>query len=554
MFGAMVPGCTERSSPTGAPASAPALRFIDRASPTGIDFRQVCGGSEKDYIVEVNGAGVALFDYDSDGDLDLFFVNGARLDPRPNEPPPRDRLYRNDGAWKFTDVTDEAGIDESAWGCGVTVADIENDGDFDLYVTNLGPDELWVNQGNGTFRAEGAARGAADPRWGASATFLDYDRDGFVDLFVVNYLVFDRKTTKPRGPESCQYKGQQILCGPVGFPRESCTLYRNTGDGRFEDASERAGIRVAKGCYGLGVVTCDYDRDGWTDIYVSSDTTDNLLFHNLAGERFEEVGIETGVARNDHALQQAGMGVDFGFVRDAELEDLIVVNYEDDTNTYYRADPEGYFFDATTVSGIGCFKHLGWGAFFADFDLDGHLDVYIAQGHVVPQVDRVPTSPGYRQADRLFLGNGDATFRDVSGEVGPGLEIKKSSRGAAAGDLDGDGDLDVVVSAIDEGPVVLESTGSPRGHWLGVRLRGTRSNRAGIDAVVRVEAGGRVQARRVRAASSYASHAELTQRFGLGSSATVDRLEVAWPGGAIERFDVPGLNRVVDLVEGEGRE
>ena len=251
----------------------------------------MCGGAEKDYILEVNGSGVALFDYDSDGDLDVFFVNGSTLERVTSgggaSAGPSDALYRNDGNWKFTDVTEAAGLREHRWGCGVACADVDNDGDLDLYVTNYGPDELWLNDGDGTFTARGVASGAADPRWGSSAAFLDYNRDGLVDLFVVNYLEFDPKTVQPRGEASCQYKGQQILCGPVGLPKERCTLYRNLGGGRFEDVTIDARIASDSFCYGLGVVVCDYDADGWPDVYVASDTTDNLLFHNLQNGTFE---------------------------------------------------------------------------------------------------------------------------------------------------------------------------------------------------------------------------------------------------------------------------
>ncbi len=502
----------------------------------------------------MNGGGVALFDYDGDGDLDIFLVNGSTFDWPVGEDAPRDRLYRNDGGWSFTDVSDAAGIAEDAWGCGVAVADIDNDGDLDLYVTNYGPDELWVNDGDGTFTRSGASSGANDPRWGASCTFLDYDRDGWVDLFVVNYLEFDRAKAVRRGKDSCQYKGQQILCGPVGLPKEYCTLYRNLGGGRFEDVSDKSGVRRTQGCYGLGVVVGDYDSDGWPDVYVSADTTDNLLFHNLRNGTFEEIGLRAGVARNDDAIQQAGMGVDFGYVRNARYEDILVVNYEDDNNTYYANDGNGFFTEITSVAGLGCFKYLGWGTFFADFNYDGQLDSFVAQGHVIPQADLIASSPGYRQKNKLFLGTGAGRFRDVTDHSGPGLQVKKSSRGAACGDLDGDGDLDLVINDIDDTATVLECAGPPLGHWLGVRAVGTQSNRAAIGAVIRIETKAKAQARRVRASSGYASHSELTARFGLGDSTAVDRLEVEWPSGHREIFPVRAVDRVITVTEGQGEE
>jgi hypothetical protein len=531
------------------------LSFEDRTGAAGITFEHVCGGKDKDYILEVNGGGVALFDADGDGDLDIFLVNGSRFDQAPGKDAPRDALYRNEGGWRFTDVTDEAGLREEAWGCGAAVADVENDGDLDLYVTNFGPDELWINDGKGKFTAAGASSGANDPRWGASATFLDFDRDGLVDLFVVNYLEFDRAKISPRGKDSCLYKGQRILCGPVGLPPEHCTLYRNLGGVKFADVSEKAGIRSARPGYGLGVVVLDHDTDGWPDIYVAADTTENLLYHNLGNGTFEEVGMRAGVARNDNAVAQAGMGVDSAFVRDARLEDLLAVNYEDDTNTYYRNDGNGFFTEITHAVGLGapCFKYLKWGVFFGDLDLDQDLDLFIAHGHVVPQADQIASSFGYRQKNRVYLNDGTGKFLDASEDCGPGLQVKKSSRGAACGDLDGDGDLDIVINDIDERATVLECSGKPLGRWLAVCLVGTRSNRAGIDAVVRLRAGGREQARRLKGGSSYASHSELAARFGLGQEARVEELRVEWPAGGVEVYPVEGVDRMITVTEGQGK-
>jgi hypothetical protein len=542
-------------SDDGAASTPTRLTFVDVTAKTGIDFRCVCGGAEKDYIVEVNGAGCALFDYDNDGLLDIFLVNGGRLpgDPNATGAPPSDRLYRNLGDLKFKDVTEEVGLIESAWGCGCCVADYDNDGDLDLYVTNLGADELWENQNGESFKAVGGISGANDPGWGASCAFVDYDLDGLVDLFVVDYLEFDRDKVKPRGPDSCDYVDQKILCGPKGLPRVSSVLYRNLGDGKFEDVSETAGIRVKDG-YGLGVAIGDYDNDGWPDIYVASDSTENLMFHNLGNGKFEEVGLELGVARNDSAVAQAGMGVQFAYVRNAKLEDLFVVNYEDDTNTYYRND-DGFFTETTSATRLGspCFKYLGWGCFFADFDLDTDLDLFVAQGHVVPQADNVASSLGYKQPNKLFLNDGSGKFVDYTAEAGSGLAVSKSSRGAAYGDLDGDGDLDIVINEIDDAATILECVGKPRGHWLGVRTVGTISNRAGIGTRVVLTADGKAQAQRVQSSVGYASHCELTLRFGLGESTKVQELRVEWPSRKVEVFPVDVIDRILTVEEGKGR-
>ncbi len=553
-------GCTKESPSTASTGSGGAhVSFLDATEKSGVKFFTVCGGKDKDYVVEVNGAGVALLDYDLDADLDIYLVNGSKLSPPygegPGDPPPSDALFRNMGDLKFEDVTEAAGLTESGFGCGVAVADYDNDGDPDIFVTQYGPDRLWQNNGDGTFSDVTAQAGVGDPEWGASAAFLDYDRDGWSDLCVVNYLVFNPATVKKRGEDTtCQYKGQLILCGPIGLPTAPCTLYRNRGDGTFEDASDRSGLRSVEPSYGLGIGVLDFDADDWPDIYVANDTRPNFLFRNRGDGTFEEIGMHSGVALNDQAASQAGMGVATVYLRPDAPEDLFVTNYEDDTNTYYRNEGNGFFSEMTSELGLAepCFKHLGWATFFFDPDLDGDLDLFIAQGHVVAQADAIPSSPGYRQPNKLFLNDGSGRFRDVSSKAGPGLRVEKSSRGAAFGDLDGDGDADIVVNEIDNFATVLENEGKPTNHWLAVRAVGTKSNRDGIGAVVRVKSGGRVQRWRVGSGSTYASQSELTARFGLGSSGRVEELHVRWPTGVEERFAVPGVDRVVKVVEGEG--
>lgn len=532
-------------------------RFVDRSGRCGIDMLHVCGGVPKDYIIETNGGGSALIDYDGDGDLDVFFVNGARFPDDPagrDAPPPTDTLYRNEGGWRFRDVTLEAGLVETAWGGGCTIGDVDNDGDTDLFVCGLGPDQLWINDGAGRFVASGPEWGIDDDGWGASCAFLDYDRDSWIDLFVVDYLEFDRDTVKPRGPESPRYKGQPVLSGPVGLPMVYCTLYRNDGGKRFIDVSDDAGITVKK-VYGLGVAIGDYDGDDWPDVYVSSDTTENLLFRNRGDGTFEEVGMQVGVARNDSAIAQAGMGVNFVFLGERDVEDIFVLNYEDDNNTFYRNDGDGFFSETTAAIGLAspCFKHLGWSNLFGDFDLDGDLDLFISQGHVVPQVDNVESSPGYRQLNKIFLNDSRGHFTDVSSRAGPGLEVRKASRGASCGDLDGDGDLDVVVNDIDDRVTVLENEGVPGRHWLGVRAVGVRSNRSAIGARIRISAGGRRQTRRVQAAAGFASASDLAVHFGLGSATGIEELRVRWPAGGEEVFPAGGVDRVVLVREGDGR-
>jgi hypothetical protein len=559
LTGGLAAGC----EPDAAPSKAEAIQFRDVAASAGVHFQNVCGDANKDYVLSVNGSGVGLLDYDLDGDLDIYFVNGSRLDPPfgkgAGSPPPSDALFRNEGGMKFTNVTHQAGLTESDWGCGVTIGDYDNDGDPDIFVTNWGRDRLWKNRGDGTFEDVTTVAGTVDPSWGSSCCFVDYDGDGFLDLFIVNYLEFDPARVKRRGVDSsCQYKGQKILCGPMGLPPAPCTLYRNKGNGTFEDVSDSSGIRTVdlpEATYGLGVALIDFDGDHRIDLYVANDTKQNLLFHNQGDGTFKEVGLLCGVAVNDDGQPQAGMGVDAVYLGGKTLEDLFVVNYEDDTNTYYHNEG-GLFTEMTTPLGLAtpCFEYLGWGSFFFDCDLDGDLDLFIAQGHVIPQADKIANSKGWFQQNKLFLNDGKGTFADISDQAGPGLQIKKSSRGAAYGDLDGDGDADIVINEIDGMATVLENVGKPSQHWLAVRAVGTKSNRSAIGAVVSVQlASGRTLRQRIRAGSSYASHSESVARFGLGTTTKVERLSVLWPTGKEEVFPVKGIDWGMEVVEGQGR-
>ncbi len=564
-----IPACEEsdtdakpKESSTFAGAT-PGVQFADVTTDSGIDFINVCGDPDKDYIIGMNGGGVALLDYDLDGRLDIFLVNGSRLSPPydagASTPPPTDALFRNLGDLRFENVTERAGLVESGWGCGVAVGDYDNDGDPDLFVTQYGPDRLWRNEGDGTFVDVTREAGVGDPHWGASCAFFDHDRDGRLDLFVVNYLQFDPADVRRRGVDlDCQYRGRRVACGPKGLPPAPCTLYRNAGEGRFVDVSLRSGIRTPAGDhlgYGLGVAILDFDGDGNPDVYVSCDTGPNLLFENRGDGTFREVGGRFGVAYNDEGVAQAGMGVDAAHVGGRVTEDLFVVNFEDDTNTYYRNEGNGFFSERTAALGLtaASFEDLGWGTFFFDANLDGQLDLFVANGHVFPDSDKWPESSGYRQRNRLFLGDSHGRIRDVTDLAGEGLQVRRSSRGAAHGDLDGDGDEDIVINEIDDRATLLENRSAPKPHWVAVRVRGTTSNRDGIGAVVTLETDSTVQRRRLRSGSSFASSSELVARFGLPPGEPIRKLRVLWPTGVEEIFPKPTRTTSIEVIEGQGR-
>jgi hypothetical protein len=507
----------------------------------------------------VNGNGVALVDVDGDADLDVFFVNGARLESPTGTPPPRSELYRNDGALRFVDVTGASGLADSGWGCGCAAADVDNDSDLDLYVTRWGPNALYLNRGDGTFE-RARESGAEDPGMSTSSSFGDFDGDGLVDLYVANYVELDPKTAKKRSDGTCLYKEVPVFCGPGGLRAAPDSLYINLGGGRFRDASEAWGVREVPPAYALGTLAADVNRDGRMDVVVANDTMRNYCFLNDGGRRFQEAGVFLGLAYNDYGVAQAGMGVAAGDLRGLGRCDIFITNFEDDTNTLHLAETGGLYSDATYAAGLGAdsYRYLGWGTFFFDAENDGDLDIFVANGHVAPQADQMRNSIGYRQKNHLYIRDGNAPggeprFRLCSEGCGGGLDVKKSSRGAAFGDLDGDGDPDIVVSNIDDVPTILENTTKTANSWVAFRLRGVRSNRSAIGARAIIEAGGKRQERTVQSGVSFASQSELTLRFGLGQQDTIDHLRVEWPSGLREEFPPPAARTVTQLVEGTGR-
>ena len=532
-------------------------QFADASPKAALSFCHNGGSLEKDYILEANGAGTALFDYDNDGDLDIYLVNGSWLELPPGREQPIDKLFRNDGNWKFTDVTREAGLGGPAWGCGCGVADIDNDGDLDLYVTNWGQNQLYLNNGDGTFTEAAKRAGVDEPMWGGGCAFGDYDLDGYVDLYVANYLDFDPKVIPKRGDRGGVLLDGRIPvhCGPGGLTAVPDTLYHNNGDGTFTDVSERSGIRKVRPAYGLGVIFIHVRLDRLPDIYVANDRLPNFLFHNNSHGTFEEIAPEVGVSHSGSGVVQYGMGVDAGDLTGDNLEDIIVCNYNQDYNTLYQNDGDGYFSDISREANLyfTTFDGVSWGVVLFDADYDGDLDIFFSNGDVWPQRDQTNAKKGYRQTNQLFLNDGTGVFEDVSEKAGDVFKVKLSSRGCACGDLDGDGDQDIVVNNLDEPPTVYENLGGSGNHWLGVRLVGAKCNRDAIGSWVTIKTAESEISRYLRSGRGFASHSEMTLRFGLGKATAVEKVTVQWPDGHAESFCADTVDRVLTLTQGDGK-
>jgi hypothetical protein len=572
--------------PSGpSPHAAPGVSFTDVTSAAGLGgFRNVSGAPAKDYLVESTGSGCAFLDYDNDGWLDVYLVNGSTLDAmRGKAKAPRAALYRNNHDGTFTDVTDKAGVANERWGQGVCAGDFDNDGWEDLCVTNFGRSRLYRNNRDGTFTDVAETAGVTAEGWSTGCAFGDYDGDGRLDLFIAGYIALDLNNLPPAGTGSivaggkkdegktagamgaayqagsayCQYRGQRVMCGPLGLKGAPDHLFRNNGDGTFTDVSKQAGVADGAGFYGLGVAWFDYDDDGRLDLIVANDSTPNYLYHNKGDGTFEDVSYLSGAALNENGRSQAHMGVAIGDYDGDGRDDIHITNFADDSNVLYHNDGGGIFTDVTFAAGLGevSIPFLGWGTNFFDYDNDGAPDLLVVNGHVYPAADTADWGTSYKQRPLLFR-NVKGKFYEVGSGAGPALPIPRSSRGSAVGDFDNDGDLDLLINNLDDAPTLLRNDGANRaGHWLGVKLVGDakrKSPRDAIGATVFCTAGGKTMRAEVASGRSYNSQSDLRLHFGLGAASKVDRLEVRWANGKAESYAVPAIDRYLTIDQANG--
>ena len=536
-----------KAAPRGKPSGLPFhARFTDVARQAGLNHAVIAGHPNRaDYVIEAMSCGVAFFDYDNDGWLDILVLSGSRF----GDPPATasNRLYKNNRDGTFSDVTEKAGLFRTGYAQGVTVGDYNNDGFDDLFVTYWGQNALYRNNGDGTFTdvTNEAGLMSGEARFGSGCAFVDYDRDGHLDLFVSNYVGFDMKSV-PRAGESksCQ---ELVFCGPRGLPYGRHSLYRNQGDGTFTDVTESSGIGKVAGGYGLTVTAADFDNDGWPDIYVACDSTPSLLFRNNHDGTFAEQGLDRGVALSDDGMVQAGMGLGVGDFRLDGSLGIVKTHFSGDTPALYLNDGKGNFRDGTLRSGLAVeTRFVIWGVGVADLDNDGNPDILCVTGGIYPELRDAYNTPRV-----VFRNTGKGMFEELMGQAGPGVDATHSSRGCAFGDFDNDGDVDVVIVNHNEPPSLLRNDVSGGNHWLKVKLTGVESNRGAVGARVVVRYGGKVQAQEVLSQSSYLSVNDSRLHFGLGPAASAD-VEIRWPLGRVEKLTGVAADQLICVKEGSG--
>jgi hypothetical protein len=549
-------------------AKAPVV-FEDITEQTGLGtFSHHSGGAAKDYIVETPSGGVAIFDYDGDGRPDVYLLNGSTIGAmQGKEKAPRAALFHNLGNMKFEDVTDKAGVGNERWGFGVAVGDYDNDGRPDIYVGNYGVSRLYHNNGDGTFTDVAEKLGVARKGWSTGASWGDYDGDGRLDLFVPGYADFDLNNLPPNptdagkpgsvGQNFCQFRGAPVMCGPRGLKGEGDTLYHQKPDGTFEDVSEKASVNDPQKYYGFSSVFVHADDDDLLDLVVVNDSTPKQLYINKGDGTFEETGYPSGIALNENGREQAGMGLAVGDYDNDSHVDFQITNFSDDSNVLYHNDGGGNFTDMTFQAGIGeiTIPFLGWGTSFLDFDNDGWKDIFVANGHVYPAVDKFQWGTSFAQQPLLFRNLANGRFERVGAAPGSGLAESHCSRGLAVGDLDGDGRVDVVINNLDGKPTVFRNVTKTPGHWLELKLIGDPAKKAPRDAVgaiAYVTIGKLRQRMDVVSGAGYASQNDQRLHFGLNTATKVDKLEIKWPAGALEVVDLPAIDKVVTITEGKG--
>jgi enediyne biosynthesis protein E4 len=544
------------------PANALGATFIDVARTAGLNAKTIYGGEHKNkYLLETTGCGVAFYDYDNDGWLDIFLVNGWRLEGFPAGQEPTSHLFKNNRDGTFTDVTAKAGLMHHGWGQAVCVGDYDNDGFDDLFVSYFGKNVLYHNNGDGTFTdvTDKAGVGGNGKRWNTGCAFVDYDRDGKLDLFVANYIDLDLATAPVPESGPCLYKGVMVACGPPGLKGGKNILFHNNGDGTFTDVSEASGILSSNGTFGLGVLTGDFDNDGWPDIYVANDSSPSALYQNKKNGKFEDIAVIAGCALSPDGKPQAGMGVS---AADYDLDgnlDIVKTNFAGDTPSLYHNLGGANFEDTTFTAGLGAHtQYLGWGCGFFDFDNDGWADILICNGHVYPEVEQLKTEAGYVQRKLLYRNLRNGKFEEVTDMAGPGITTPVAGRGCAFGDFDNDGDIDMVVNTVNGPPQLLRCDSSSGNNWIKVKAIGTKSNRSGIGARVtciatfRGETKPHRQIDEVRSGGGYFSQGDLRVHFGLGKANKVDVLEIRWPSGQVDTMKDVAVNQVVFVKEGAG--
>jgi enediyne biosynthesis protein E4 len=544
------------------PASAKIIKCHDRPIPQLEDITDQAGirfshtsAPENRYIAESMSGGVLLLDYDRDGWVDIYFTNAPSVEMANKGEKSRSALYHNNHDGTFTDVTDKAGVATPCFAMGGAVADYNNDGWPDIYVTCLHGNVLYRNNGDGTFTDVTAKAGVADGRWSTGAAFGDYDGDGFVDLMVANYTEFDLAHPPVFGSGfTCKFMGVDVQCGPRGLKGAGDSLFHNNGDGTFTDVSKKAGVDDPSGYYGLTVLWADFNNTGRPDIYVANDSMANFLYRNEGNGKFTEIGLESGTALSEDGHEQASMGVAIGDYLHTGRPSLFVTDFSLDYTALYRNDGKWDFQDVSYQSGVGLpsVPWVKWGDAFVDLDNDGWLDLITVNGHVYPQVDSLPSAGGYRQPKLVHFNQKDGTFCDASDQSGPALREKRVSRGLAVGDLFNDGNMDLVVEDLMGSPMVLKNHGAEGRHWVSFELAGVKSNRLAIGARLKVVAGGMTQTDEIHSGGSYLSQNDVRVHFGLGSATKVDSVEIRWPSGTTDVLKDLAADKFYGVLEGTG--